>query len=392
MTILLFLLACADDPKPSETGCTGADCPGEDSESAAPDTSETSESGESAETSESGESGETGDSGEPWDPNAPLELCINEFMTDNDVALADETGAYPDWIELHNPGDEAVPLDGWTLTDDSGDTTKHEMSGGLSVEPGGFLVLYADGEDSLGAAHLGFKLTQDGGTVGLFAPDGRGSLITYGYLESDISAARVPDCCPVGSSCWEYVYGGTPGETNDPAEPVEVDLVSAGSTWAYWDLGSEPDGDWTALDYDDSLWVEGAGPLGYGDSHIVTTLSYGASSSNKYPTYYFRLVFTATDVDTYLSVAGGLMVDDGAVVYLNGTEVERSNIADGAVSYDTYASSSTSDETGYGVFSVDTSLLVEGENVLAVEVHQHSADSSDMGFDLTLTAEHMPTE
>ena len=395
---LLGLVACADKAEP----CVGAGCEGADSgdtdtqDSPGTDSTETGETaesgGESGESGDSGETAETAETGEPWDPDKPLELCINEFMPSNTNALIDEDlGTYEDWIERHNPGTEDINLQGWSLTDDADDHEKSIIPDELVLEAGGFVVLYADGSEAPSGAHLGFKLGQDGGTVGVFAPDGRGSLITYGYIETDISAARVTDCCS-GSDCWEYVYQGTPGTTNYVPEPVEVELVGAGSDWAYWDQGYEPDGDWTALSFDDSAWPTAPGPLGYGDDHIATAISYGDDSSNKYSTAYFRLVFSVVDAPTYTEALGAIMRDDGAVIYLNGVEVERSNMPDGDIAYDTLASSSATDETGYGAFDIDPSMLVEGDNVLAVEVHQHSADSSDLGFDMTLSAEYLPAE
>lgn len=377
------------------TGCPGAEkgevCVGE-CDSSSQETAETAET-DAQETAETAETSETAETGEPWDPNAPLELCINEFMPDNDTSFADEFGTYSDWIELHNPGDEPISLDGWTVTDDADDPELFELHGGLTLGPGEFIVFYADDEPDLGPLHLGFKLSQDGGTLGVFAPDGRGSLVTYGYVETDISAARVTDCCSEESGCWEFVYSGSPGATNSPPEPETVELVPAGSEWRYWDLGSEPTGDWTVADFDDSTWLSGVGPLGYGDTHIVTEISYGADASAKYTTTYFRLVFDASDVALYTAVTGGALVDDAAILYLNGTEIERSsNMPAGEASFDTLASSSTSDETGYGAFVVDETLLVEGQNVLAVEVHQSSLDSSDLGFDLRLEAEVLATE
>ncbi len=48
---------------------------------------------------------------------------ISEFMAVNDATLADEDGDFSDWIEVHNPTDAAVDLDGWYLTDDAADLT-----------------------------------------------------------------------------------------------------------------------------------------------------------------------------------------------------------------------------------------------------------------------------
>jgi hypothetical protein len=81
-----------------------------------------------------------------------------------------------------------------------------------------------------------------------------------------------------------------------------------------------------------------------------------------------------------------LLRDDGAVVYLNGVEVARSNLPSGTLTDATLASASVGapDETTYWSYSIDPALLQSGSNTLAVELHQASVDSSDLGFDLTL--------
>jgi hypothetical protein len=82
-----------------------------------------------------------------------------------------------------------------------------------------------------------------------------------------------------------------------------------------------------------------------------------------------------------------LLRDDGAVVYLNGTEVWRSNMPSGTITYTTHASTTVSgaaEETFYQSPLLDSSLLNAGTNVLAVEIHQADAGSSDIGFDLEL--------
>ena len=78
--------------------------------------------------------------------------------------------------------------------------------------------------------------------------------------------------------------------------------------------------------------------------------------------------------------------DDGAVVWLNGRELYRSNMPTNAINYLTLASVSTPDEQTFFPTSLPATLLVPGTNVVAVEVHQAAADSSDLGFNLELTA------
>jgi regulation of enolase protein 1 (concanavalin A-like superfamily) len=82
------------------------------------------------------------------------------------------------------------------------------------------------------------------------------------------------------------------------------------------------------------------------------------------------------------------MRDDGAVVYLNGTEVFRSNMPSGQITSQTFASSTVSDadETAWFPANIPPSALRTGNNIIAVEVHQVSPDSSDLTFDLQLAA------
>jgi hypothetical protein len=165
-------------------------------------------------------------------------------------------------------------------------------------------------------------------------------------------------------------------------------IVSRGSTWSYLDNGSNQGTAWRATDFDDSNWSSGPAQLGYGGNGEVTTVSYGPSSSSKYPTTYFRHKFTVDEPSLYGSLRLSVVRDDGVVVYLNGTEVVRSNMPTGT-SYLTYASSvvSGSDERAFFDFVIDSSLLNSGENVIAAEIHQDNAGSSDISFNLELAGQ-----
>ncbi len=151
-----------------------------------------------------------------FDPLAgagPLPLCINEFMASNKTALTDDDST-PDWIELHNPSTEEVSLAGWTITDDLTEPHKHALDGTLSVPPGGWLVLLADGDEDEGPRHLSFKLSAAGEDIGLFDGAGGGEGISFPTQSADQSRARSPDCCE-GEGCWQTVAFGTPGATNE---------------------------------------------------------------------------------------------------------------------------------------------------------------------------------
>ncbi|WP_048919400.1 T9SS type A sorting domain-containing protein [Rufibacter radiotolerans] len=164
---------------------------------------------------------------------------------------------------------------------------------------------------------------------------------------------------------------------------AQTTLVSFGSTWRYLDNGSNQGTAWQATSFDDSGWKSGAGELGYGDGDEATVVSYGGNSSNKYITTYFRKAISITDASLNTSYSGNLKRDDGAVVYVNGVEVFRSTMPTGPVSYTTLASSSGEATVP---FTINASSFASGTNVIAVEVHQKSASSSDLSFDLELKA------
>ena len=320
--------------------------------------------------------------------HAPLEICINELMPDNAASVADESGAMPDWIELHNPGATRVDLTGWSLTDDERAPGASVLPAGLELPPGGFLVLWADHLPALGPRHLAFQLDDAGGVVGLFAPDRRGSLVKYDAIAADFSAARRPDCC-TGDGCFAFDFRGSPGRTNVDHPLETVPLLAARSTWRYLDNGAAPAAGWTGAAFDDSAWKRGAAPLGYGDAHIASTVSYGPDANRRYITTWFRTRFTVSGAGALVAARISLLRDDGAVVYLNGAEVARSNLPAGALGPATLASGGVTgaDETAYSDTALDPKLLVEGMNVLAVEVHQSGPTSGDLGMDCTVSAD-----
>ena len=118
----------------------------------------------------------------------------------------------------------------------------------------------------------------------------------------------------------------------------------------------------------------------------MTKLNYGGNAAAKYPTYYFRHEFMVDDPSSYLSITMGVIRDDGAVVYLNGVEIFRSNMPSGVISYATLASTTVNgvDESTVYEMDLDPGKLVAGTNLFAVEVHQSAPDSSDVSFNLQL--------
>ena len=163
-------------------------------------------------------------------------------------------------------------------------------------------------------------------------------------------------------------------------------LIPEGSSWKYLDDGSDQGTAWQDLSYNDNAWSTGDAQLGYGDGDETTVISYGSSSSNKHICYYFRKTFNVTDPNANSGIKISLLRDDGAVVYINGTEVVRSNMPSGNINYNTPAASTVSGsaESVFNEYSVSSSVLDSGQNIIAVEVHQKSSSSSDLSFDLKL--------
>ena len=101
-------------------------------------------------------------------------------------------------------------------------------------------------------------------------------------------------------------------------------LFDFGSVWKYLDPSVDQGTAWRASTFDDASWASGPGMFGFGNTGVVTTLT----KAQQRTTYYFRRTFTVTGTPTPATLE--LLRDDGAVVYVNGQEVARSNMPTGA--------------------------------------------------------------
>ena len=162
--------------------------------------------------------------------------------------------------------------------------------------------------------------------------------------------------------------------------------------WRYDESGTDPGAFWETL-YDDSLWAEGRGVFAF------ETSTAGALVANVYPytntillqpstsgrtVAYFRTHFNFphADPDNYVLVSSNL-IDDGFVMYINGQEVTRFNMNPANDDYFVgLAAAANPNGEGVYVFTnrvvIPGGLLVQGDNVLAVRVHQNGAGSSDV--------------
>ena len=163
-----------------------------------------------------------------------------------------------------------------------------------------------------------------------------------------------------------------------------------GENWKYYDQGSLDGTKWYSTTYSDYGWSQGQAPLGFASyadmlSLIKSTLDYGTDAQNKRPTYYFRKKFTLSSAPLAgTEVRLNYKVDDGMVIYVNGIKATQYNMPESGVTYDTYALTYAGNLPDEGYLTINSNLLNEGENLIAVEVHNSSAGSSDIFFDLQI--------
>ena len=158
-----------------------------------------------------------------------------------------------------------------------------------------------------------------------------------------------------------------------------------GSTWRYLDDGSDQGTAWRAIAFDDSAWAAGPGELGYGDADEATVVGFidtdpVTAGVQKNITTYFRTTVNVPNPTQFAAIQLTLIHDDGGAVFINGTEVARTaNLPAGAI----YTAPATASGASTS-WVLPTSILAAGENTIAVEIHQVSATSADISFDLQL--------
>ena len=261
---------------------------------------------------------------------------IHELMASNTRAFPDvvDFEDYPDWIELKNNGGAIANLNGYFLSDDPTNPYKWPFPATASIAPGAYLLVMADGHDAVPLQsfprgywpwrnftteryHTNFNLASEGETLTLTQATG---LSTTTLVNS--------------------------------AVPLQLPNIAA--TWKYLDNGSDQSTQWRARVFDDSLWAAGKSELGFGDNPQTTVFS--PASPNRYITTYFRHSFNVANPAVYHGLTLNLLVDDGAVIYLNGAEIVRRNMPIGSINYKTLATVAVGALTNRH-FSVTTSQL-----------------------------------
>ena len=141
------------------------------------------------------------------------DLVINEFMADNDNTIADNNGAYNDWIELYNNSSDSIFLGDYYLSDNS--TTPFEWQLPAEyLDAGDFIIFWASSDTTAGIYHTNFGLSKGGEEI-ILAKNTNGQvdtadLITFGAQTSDISYGRSYDASPT----WISFSVPTPNASN----------------------------------------------------------------------------------------------------------------------------------------------------------------------------------
>ncbi len=301
------------------------------------------------------------------------DVVINEFLAVNSNTLTNRLGETSDWIELYNPTTNAVDLSGWYLSDNAQNLTKWRFPNGVGIPASGFRIVHASGhtqswvQDEL---HAAFKLDAAGEYLGLIRPDG--ITVAHAYAPAfPVQKANIS-------------FGLRPSIRN-------VVLVPPGDSYRYR-VPDGGEGAWTEPHFDDSAWLTGSGPLGYGEpagdyAGLITTPLEGVPRA-----VYRRHVFEINHPETLDILTLRIKFDDGFVAYLNGVRVLLVNAPE-PPDWNAYAlldrpNAEAMHDTDYNL-SHALPLLLPGANVLAVHGLNRNEHPfvADMLLDVALDGE-----
>jgi hypothetical protein len=175
---------------------------------------------------------------------AGADPIISEFMADNVSTIADEDGAYTDWIEIHNPDATPVDLTNWCLTDNAATLGKWRFPA-VTLAPGDFLIVWASGKNRRVVGqplHTNFSLSAGGEYLALVKADG----LTIAQQFSPEYPPQDPN----------RAYGVSFNTTT---------AVPSGATARYLIPSSNAvDATWKQTGFSDAAWASGATGIGYG--------------------------------------------------------------------------------------------------------------------------------
>ncbi|CAN5142887.1 hypothetical protein BH23VER1_BH23VER1_29450 [soil metagenome] len=331
----------------------------------------------------------TGTFAQPVAAGHPLRL--SEFSGTSD----------PDFfLEITNTGTETIDAAGFVVASVGMMSGDYVLPSPSPVPPGGYLVVSGDA--------LGFRPAA-ADRLFLYNPDK--SVLIDAARAGDLPRARspdhggqllVPDVPTFGSPNTfalrddivineiMYHFRDDPGSAGTPAETGSLELIPIGATWRYGESGADAGFGWASTAH--VQWPSGPALLGSETTPDALPeplrTEFAPSGANDIITYYFEREFAlqADQLASLASLSLRHIIDDGAVFYLNGTEVYRLNMPDGPVGAATLANQGVPNASYGGPVDLPVGSLVPGTNRISVEVHQQFANSSDIVFGAELTA------
>ena len=189
--------------------------------------------------------------------------------------------------------------------------------------------------------------------------------------------------------------------TSMAGAPTDKMVISTSTTWKYLDTNTDPAAGlssldaWTKPGYNDSSWESGKGPFGYNyDEAANTTLKFykSGSSGDVIPTYFFRTTFSLTNAEEYNKIVIRATIDDSFAVYINGTKIADTRTSTNSSTNLFYSGGEKYYYISY-CFREGEGLLKNGENTVAVQLHNDRKSSSDIFmnlYDMTIAYEDIP--
>jgi hypothetical protein len=321
----------------------------------------------------------------------PARVLINEVHYDPDVKTQPV-----EFIELYNNGSQPVDLSGWAFI--SG--VSFTFPTGASIRPGGYAVVAQNPAAVLakfGAQAYGpwsGKLDNQGEEIVLVnAGGGVEDKLEYqlGFPWPTVGAAPGYSIELINPSFDNDLGGNWRVSVAGGAQPAGITLIPEKASWRFFKGLSEPTSPvagWRMPGFNDSAWLSGSTPVGYGDDLPMGV--YLDDMRNGYTTVFFRRSFEITNLQQIAELVMEVRYDDGFKLWINGFMVvdDGFNMPKGEVPYNgTATSARESIEFAQVPVSSPQNFLVEGSNVIAVQVANASiGNSSDFFFDLRLSA------
>ena len=216
------------------------------------------------------------------------------------------------------------------------------------------------------------------------------------YPINALTFATSPFSDPQGSSTfaamkWRIAEVRPGSQVVSPDE--DIVLIPDGAEWKYFKGTQEPSlrdrTAWREFHFDDRFWPQGSTPIGWGEptSFLATTLS---GMQYQYTSFYIRKKFTVDDLSRIDTLQLEAMYDDGFNVWINNTFVLQQNMPSENVPYDGYANGAQASEKSWFTFTLpEPTYLVEGENIIAIQVQNMTrTSSSDCFINIRLTGKH----